>query len=110
MCRMNRAEFPAGALCVARNSEQQTVRLCLYDAGADAAEAPLSIYEAPKENFLREMTSEDIDGDGQQEIYTIWQTANNPATSRILKWVDGALRVVSETPDDPIAVLRLRNK
>jgi hypothetical protein len=56
------------------------------------------------------MTSEDIDGDGQQEIYTIWQTANNPATSRILKWVDGALRVVSETPDDPIAVLRLRNK
>jgi LysM repeat protein len=110
MCRVNRTEFPAGALCVARNSEEQTVRLSLYNAGGDGNAAPLGVYEAPKENFLREMTSEDLDGDGEQEIYTIWQTATDPCTSRVLKWRDGALRVVSETPDDPLALLRLRNK
>jgi hypothetical protein len=110
MCRMDRDEFPAGALCVARNSEQQTVRLSLYDAENKGNDAPLAVYEAPSENFLCEMTSEDLDGDGQHEIYTIWQTAGSACHSRILKWIDGALRVVSETPDDPIALLRMRNK
>ena len=110
MCRVNRIDFPAGALCVARNSEQETVRLSLFNAAADGSEAPLAVYEAPHGNFLRELHSEDLDGDGEQEIYTIWQTDNDPCTSRILKWENGKLEVVAETPDDPLALLRLRNK
>ncbi|MCB9894092.1 MAG: LysM peptidoglycan-binding domain-containing protein [Planctomycetes bacterium] len=110
MCRVNRVEFPAGALCVARNSEQQTVRLSLFDAANDGSQSPLAVYEAPKGNYLRELHSEDLDGDGEQEIYTIWQTENDPCTSRVLKWADGKLDVVAETPDDPLALLRLRNR
>ncbi|MCB9932578.1 MAG: LysM peptidoglycan-binding domain-containing protein [Planctomycetes bacterium] len=110
MCRMNRAEFPAGALCVARASEQQTVRLSLFDAGNDGTDSPLAVYEAPHGNYLRDMHSEDLDGDGEQEIYTVWATNENPCTSRVLKWENGRLEVVSETPDDPLALLRLRGK
>jgi len=110
MCRMNREQYPASTLCVARHSEQQTVRLSLYNAGEDGNAAPLAVYEAPAGNNLREMTSEDIDGDGEQEIYTIWQTETTSCTSRVLKWRDGQLRVISETPDDPLALLRLRDR
>lgn len=109
MCRIDRSQFPAGALCVARHSEQQTVRLSLYDAAHSGDTPPLAVYEAPRGNFLRRMQSEDLDGDGQHELYTIWQTEDNQCTSRVLKWENGRLEVVSETPDDPLAVLQLRN-
>ncbi|MCA8919830.1 MAG: LysM peptidoglycan-binding domain-containing protein [Planctomycetes bacterium] len=110
MCRMNQAEFPSGALCVARNSEQQTVRLSLFNAEEGSDLSPLAVYEAPHGNFLRELLSEDLDGDGAQEIYTIWQTELDDCTSRVLKWNNGRLEVVSETPDDPLALIRLRNR
>ena len=110
MCRMGEDEFPSGALCVARNSEQQTVRLSLFNAKEGSDQSPLAVYEAPHGNFLRELTSEDLDGDGEQEIYTIWQTESDACTSRVLKWQNGALQVVSETPDDPLALIRLRNR
>lgn len=110
MCRIDRMQFPAGALCVARHSEQQTVRLSLYDAGHDGDTPPLAVYEAPRGDFLRQMQSEDLDGDGLHELFTIWQTEDNQCTSRVLKWENGRLDVVSETPDDPLAVLQLRNK
>lgn len=110
MCRMNPDEFPSGALCVARNSEQQTVRLSLFNAHEGSDMSPLAVYEAPHGNFLRELLSEDLDGDGEQEIYTIWQTEGDDCTSRVLKWEGGRLLVVSETPNDPLALIRLRNR
>lgn len=110
MCRVAPSEFPAGALCVARHSEQQTIRLSLYDAKAGADATPLAIYEAPAGQHLRSLQSEDIDGDGEHEIYTIWHTGQSDCTSRILKWVDGKLQVVCETPEDPLALMRLRNR
>lgn len=110
MCRVDKEEFPAGALCVARHSEQQSVRLSLYDAKAGADEAPLAIYEAPKGQNLRSLHSEDIDGDGEHEIYTIWATSTSDCMSRVLKWVKGKLQVVCETPEDPMALMRLRNR
>lgn len=110
MCRVDRDDFPSGALCVARHSEQQAVRLSLYDAKAGADEAPLAIYEAPKGQNLSSLHSEDIDGDGEQEIYTIWHTGQTDCMSRVLKWINGKLQVVCETPDDPMALMRLRNR
>lgn len=110
ICRMTPEVFPSGALCVARHSEQQTVRLALFDAEQGGDSAPMGVYEAPAGNFLRELSAEDIDGDGDQEIYTIWQTDTDPYTSRVLKWTDEGFQVVSETPDDPLALLRLRHR
>ena len=110
ICRLDKTEFPAGALCVARNSEQQTVRISVFAADGAAGETPLAIYESPANNFLRSMYAEDIDGDGVQEIFTIWQTETDACTSRVLKWEEGRLVVISETPDDPLAILRLRSR
>lgn len=110
ICRLDKDEFPAGALCVARNSEQQTVRISVFSSDTGATDTPLAVYESPAGNFLRSMHAEDVDGDGIQEIYTIWQTESDPCTSRVLKWEDGRLVVVSETPDDPLALLRLRSR
>ena len=110
MCRVAPDDFPSGALCVARHSEQQSVRLSLYDAKAGAEEAPLDIYEAPRGQNLRSLHSEDIDGDGEHEIYTIWHTGQSDCTSRVLKWVKGKLQVVCETPEDPMALMRIRNR
>ncbi len=110
LARFDEAAFPEGALCVARTTEAQRVRVNLFDAKSDGEGAPLAIYEAPEGNFLRELQAEDVDGDGKQELYTIWHTATDSATSRVLAWKDGALQLVSETPDDPHAVQRLRSK
>ncbi|MBZ0136678.1 MAG: LysM peptidoglycan-binding domain-containing protein [Planctomycetes bacterium] len=110
MCLVNRERFPSGALCVARQSEQNSVRLSLYDAKAGGDEAPLAIYEAPTGQQLRSLHSEDIDGDGEQEVYTIWHTGQSDCTSRVLKWIKGKLQVVCETPEDPMALMRLRNR
>jgi hypothetical protein len=110
LARLDGKRFPAGALCVARTTESQRVRLNVFDAHLGGEGAPLAIYEAPDGNFLRDMQAEDLDGDGKQELYTIWHTKTDSATSRVLQWADNELRVVSETPDDPRALLRLRAK
>jgi hypothetical protein len=86
------------------------VRLSLYNPHPGADEAPLAVYEAPHGQHLRSLHCEDLDGDGHHEIYSIWHTAESDCTSRILKWIDGRLQVVSETPEDPLALMRLRNR
>lgn len=110
LAQLDANQFPAGTLCVARATENQRVRLNLFDALSGGEGAPLAIYEAPDNNGLREMRAEDMDGDGNQEICTVWQTETSNCTSRILRLIDGELRVISETPDDPLALLRLRSK
>jgi len=107
LCRFEPSRFPAGALCVARTTEDQRVRLNIFDATKGDG-PPVAIYEAPEGNYLHELFAEDIDGDGFQEIYTIWHTDTDACTSRIFKWINGDLELVSETPNDPLALLRLR--
>lgn len=107
-CKPGHEAFPAGALCVARDSEQQSVRIALFDATQSGEASPLATWEAPAGDTLRELISTDIDGDGVQDIYTIWSTPNDPNTSRVLKWDGDRIVLVSETPDDPMAILRLR--
>jgi hypothetical protein len=107
LCRLDSAYFPDGALCVARVTEDNRVRLNIFDA-ADSRGAALAIYESPVGNHLRELRAEDIDGDGNHEVYTIWQTETDECTSRVFKWVDNELRMISETPNDPLALIRLR--
>ncbi len=93
--------------CVAREAEGQAVRISLYSA-AEADSAPVSVYLSRGNENLRHMVTIDHDGDGREELYTIWSTDSNGCLSRVLKLVDGQLQVVSETPDDPVAILRLR--
>jgi hypothetical protein len=107
LCRLGSEHFPDGALCVARVTEDNRVRLNIFDA-ADSRGAPLAIYESPAGNHLRELRAEDIDGDGKHEVYTIWRTDADECTSRVFKWVENELRMISETPNDPLALLRLR--
>lgn len=94
--------------CVAREADGQTVRITLY-AATDADSAAVAVYLSNPNDCLRQMIAVDHDGDGREELFTIWSTDDNACVSRVLKVVDGQLQVVSETPDDPIALLRLRS-
>jgi hypothetical protein len=107
LCRLDGDRFPAGALCVARITEDERIRLNIFDATSGDS-APVAIYEAPKGNHLRELRAEDINGDGTQELYTIWETESDNCTSRVFRWHNGDLELVRETPNDPLALLRLR--
>lgn len=108
LAQLGHERFPAGALCVARTSENQRVRISMYDAAAGGEGAPLSIYEAPVDNVLLELIADDITGDGIHEIYTIWHTPADSCTSRVLELFEGELRVLRETPNDPLALQRIR--
>ena len=48
-------------------------------------------------------------GDGTQELYTVWRQKNGCA-SRLFALENGELRLICETPDDPVAVNLLRGK
>lgn len=105
LARLDADKYPAGVLCVARTTEDQRVRLNLFDALSGGEGAPVAIYEAPADNGLRELVA-DID---RQELHTVWHTPASACTTRVFKLVNGKLHVVRETPDDPLALLRLRN-
>jgi hypothetical protein len=108
LAQLDFERFATGALCVARAGENQRVRIGIYDAAGSGEGAPIATYEAPPDNQLREMWAEDTNGDRSQEIFTIWHTPTDSLTTRILKWQDGALTVIRETPDDPLAMHRIR--
>jgi len=102
------AKFPKGAVCVARTTERQTVTLNIYDATAGDDATAVAVFESRRGSLLRELRAEDYDGDGVQEIYTIWQPKVGGPLSRILRVVGTRVEVVCETPDDPVALARLR--
>lgn len=105
LARLDADKYPAGVLCVARVSESQRVRLNLFDALSGGEGEPVAIYEAPESDGLRELVA---DSD-RQELHSIWQTPASACTTRVFRLIDGKLQLVRETPDDPLALLRLRN-
>jgi hypothetical protein len=105
--RLDAEKYPQGLVCVARTSERETVTLTLYDS-ASADESAVAVYESRRGQVLRELAAEDMDGDGVQEIYTIWQSENEGPLSRILRVEGNRIEVVCETPNDPVAMARLR--
>lgn len=110
LARIDQDAFPAGVICVARATERQTVTLNVYDAAGSVDAPAVAVYEGVRGQTLCEIRAEDCDGDGEQEIYTIWQSDNGGPLSRILRVTGGKLEIVAETPDDPNALLRLRMK
>lgn len=108
LCRLNREQFPQGALCVARAGEAERVTVSLYDADGKPDAPALAAWEAPRGSQLAELRADDIDGDGEQELCTIWHDASGSPTSRVLRMQGDRLELASETPDDPVALLRLR--
>lgn len=110
LCRIDNETFPDGAICVAYTNEQERIRLKLYDATDANNDDPVATYIAPQGDLLRSISSADLDGDGQDEVFTIWETSSDSCTSRVLKYGADGMEVVCETPQDPIAVLRLREQ
>ena len=114
LCRLDSERFPAGALCVVSMGEDLTVTLNIYDARATDAATPVATCEIGRDLHLREISSGDFDGDGIEEIYTVWQTDAADGTrdsrllSRVYRFDGGRLKLVCETPDDPVAVARSR--
>lgn len=108
LCRLNDEQFPAGTLCVIRQEEDSSIVLSVYDAASDAQNPPVASWVAPAGSQLCELRSTDLDKDGTQEIYTVWETEGSPITSRVFGVVDGQLRVLNETPNDPAALSRIR--
>lgn len=107
-CRIDSTNFPDGAICIASTNEQERIRVKLFDASDASNPNPVATYIAPHGDLLRSISAADMDGDGQDEIFTIWDTGTDSCTSRILKYGASGIEVISETPQDPIAVLRLR--
>jgi len=108
LCQADREVYPGGALCVARLSEDLCVTINVFHAG-DPSVDPVASYAAPRGDILRAIIARDIDGDGAQELFTIWQRGDNRSMSRVFR-IDGEeLSLVCETPDDPIVVARERD-
>jgi nucleoid-associated protein YgaU len=105
LCMADKAQFPNGARCLARMGEDLCVSICVYHAKDGAA---AGVYAAPRADTLRAMFARDMDGDGVQELFTVWDHAGNANTSRVFRIERGELVLISETPDDPIAVARDR--
>lgn len=100
-------KFPSGLVCVARTTERQTVTLNIYDPAAKDNTA-IATYESRKGMALCEMRADDFDGDGVQEIHTIWRSEEESPLSRVLRVEGNRIEVVCETPNDPVALARLR--
>lgn len=110
LLRIDAEAYPAGVFCVARTTEAGTITLSAYDAAGSIDAPAIAVYESPKGMQLAELRAEDYDGDGVQEIYTIWQPDNAGPLSRVLRIEAGRIVMVCETPDDPVALARLRNR
>jgi len=110
LLRIDAEAYPAGVFCVARTTESGTITLSAYDAAGSIDAPAIAVYESGKGMQLCELRAEDYDGDGAQEIYTIWMPENGGPMSRVLRFENGRIELVCETPDDPTALVRLRNK
>lgn len=110
LLRIDAEAYPAGVFCVARVTERGSITLSIYDAAGSIDAPALAVYESGAGMQLCELRAEDYDGDGAQEIYTIWQPENGGPMSRVLRVEAGRLEMVCETPDDPTALVRLRAK
>lgn len=104
----DRKVFPNGALCTAQVGEDLCVTLTVSASGTPGATA-LASYAAPRGEAVLGLFARDIDGDGTQELYTVWRQKNGCA-SRLFALENGELRLICETPDDPVAVNLLRGK
>lgn len=107
LCQADPVAFPAGALCVARMGEDLCVTLVVFHAG-DTTGEPVASYAAPKGDILRGIFAKDIDQDGTQELFTVWQRGDQSGTSRVFRIDGGEVSLICETPDDPVAVWRER--
>lgn len=110
LLRIDAEAYPAGVFCVARTTETGSITLSAYDAAGSIDSPAIAVYESARGMQLCELRAEDYDGDGAQEIYTIWQPENGGPMSRVLRIENGKLELVCETPDDPTALVRLRMK
>ncbi|MBE7491311.1 MAG: LysM peptidoglycan-binding domain-containing protein [Planctomycetes bacterium] len=110
LLRIDAEAYPAGVFCVARTTESGAITLAAYDAAGSIDAPAIAVYEAPKGQQLAELRADDYDGDGSQEIYTIWLTDNVGPISRVLRIESGRIVMVCETHDDPVALARLRNR
>jgi hypothetical protein len=110
LCYLDRARFPNGALCVARMTEAGTVRINVFDVSPQGDTSPAAIYEAPEGNALRDLRPLDTEGKGTDMLYTIWFTPGDASTSRVFRWAGESLELVSETPGDPMALRRLKER
>jgi LysM domain len=108
LLRADRSAFPAGAFCSAQIGEDQSITISVFASGQPGA-APVASYAAPRGEVLLGLFARDIDGDGSQELFTVWQQKSG-AASRVFALEEGELRLVCETPDDPVAVSMLRSK
>ncbi|MCC6150538.1 MAG: LysM peptidoglycan-binding domain-containing protein [Planctomycetes bacterium] len=108
LLQSDRKVFPAGAYCTASVGEDFCTTISVFAAGQPGASAVAS-YAAPRGEVLLGLFARDVDGDGSQEVFTVWQQKSGSA-SRIFALEDGELRLVCETPDDPVAVSILRSK
>ncbi|MCC6575459.1 MAG: LysM peptidoglycan-binding domain-containing protein [Planctomycetes bacterium] len=109
LCRPDAARFPSGVICVARAAEDLSVSLNIFDAAGEVGATPLSTYTAPAGEQLQNVFTVDANADGAQEIVSVWRRGEGACWSRVFALRDGKLELVSETPDDPIAVLHRRN-
>lgn len=110
LLRIDAEAYPAGVFCVARVTERGTITLSIYDAAGSIDAPAMAVYEAGANMQLCELRADDYDGDGSQEIYTIWQPENGGPMTRVLRVEAGRLELVCETPDDPSALARLRSR
>jgi LysM repeat protein len=108
LLQADRAGFPKGAICAAQVSEDLCVTINVFDSDAPGS-IPVASYAAAKGEVLLGLFARDIDADGSQELFTIWQQRSGCA-SRVFRIENGELRLVCETPDDPTAVSMLRAK
>jgi hypothetical protein len=108
LLQADRNAFPEGALCSAQVSEDLCVTINVFASSRPGA-TPVAAYAAPRGEALLGLFSRDMDGDGSQELFTVWQQRGQ-STSRVFRIEGGELILVCETPDDPIAVSLLRGK
>ncbi len=108
LLQSDRKAFPAGAYCTASVGEDLCTTISVFATGQAGTNA-IASYAAPRGEALLGLYARDVDGDGSQELFTVWQQKSG-AASRIFALEDGELRLVCETPDDPVAVSMLRSK
>lgn len=102
----DREAFPTGAICVARMGDDLCVTIALCSSDAPNA-SPLSCFVAPRGDVLVGLFARDTDLDGTQELFSVWQQKGMLA-SRVFAIDGGELRLLCETPDDPVAAALLR--
>lgn len=108
LLQADRKAFPAGAFCTASAGEDLCITISVFASDQPGA-SPVASYASLRGEILLGLFARDVDGDGSQELFTVWQQKSG-AVSRVFALEDGELRLVCETPDDPVAVSMLRSR